>query len=94
MWGTQKQKCGTCSSSIKQTPCHVARVLQVQLPTKSKLVMDRAHIVRHLLSDQRDPTSREPLTPDMLIPLPELKARISAWVAQTVAEKRAERMAQ
>ena len=65
----------------------------VLLPTSSRLVMDRAHIVRHLLSDQRDPVNREPLTPDQLIPQPELKARIHAWVADTVARKRAEKAA-
>jgi hypothetical protein len=63
----------------------------VLLPTSSKLIMDRAHIVRHLLSDQRDPSTREPLTPDMLIPQPELKAQIQAWIKQTVAAKRASR---
>ncbi|GAX74152.1 hypothetical protein CEUSTIGMA_g1601.t1 [Chlamydomonas eustigma] len=66
----------------------------VLLPTSSKLIMDRAHIVRHLLSDQRDPSTREPLTPDMLIPQPELKAQIQAWVKQTVAAKRASKAAE
>ena len=65
----------------------------VQLPTSSKMVMDRANIVRHLLSDQRDPSTREPLTPDQLVPLPELRAQIKAWVRDTVAAKRAERAA-
>ena len=65
----------------------------VLLPTKSKMIMDRSHIVRHLLSDQRDPSTREPLTPEMLVPQPELKARIKKWVMETVAAKRAERAA-
>lgn len=39
----------------------------VLLPT-SNYIMDRAQITRHLLTDQRDPMSRAPLTPDMLVP--------------------------
>jgi len=62
----------------------------VLLPT-SNLVCDRSQIVRHLLSDQRDPINRKPLTPDMLQPQPELKARIQAWIAETIAEKKRQR---
>ncbi|KAL6763344.1 ubiquitin elongating factor core-domain-containing protein [Haematococcus lacustris] len=64
----------------------------VLLPT-SGTVMDRAQITRHLLTDQRDPMSRAPLTPDMLQPQPELKARIDAWIQKTIAEQRAKRSA-
>jgi hypothetical protein len=39
----------------------------VLLPT-SNYIMDRAQITRHLLTDQRDPMNRAPLTPDMLVP--------------------------
>ena len=53
----------------------------VILPT-SGTIMDRATILRHLLSDERDPTSRQPLTADMLIPAEELKAKITAWLQQ------------
>lgn len=42
---------------------------------------DRAVIRRHLLTDPRDPMTREPLSPRDLRPVPELKARIDAWVA-------------
>lgn len=45
--------------------------------------------MRHLLSDQRDPMSRQPLTPDMLVPEPALLAEIRAWVAEQRAKKRA-----
>ncbi|KAI8804051.1 ubiquitin elongating factor core-domain-containing protein [Cladochytrium replicatum] len=50
----------------------------VILPT-SKVTMDRATITSHLLSDQRDPINRMPLTIDMVIPDTEMKARILAW---------------
>lgn len=51
----------------------------VLLPT-SGTIMDRDVIVRHLLTDQRDPINRQPLTPDMLETHHELKAKITAWI--------------
>ena len=42
---------------------------------------------------QRDPSTREPLTPDQLIPQPELKAQIKKWVFETIQTKRAEKAA-
>lgn len=39
----------------------------VELPS-SHIIIDRATIERHLLSDQTDPFNRQKLTPDMLIP--------------------------
>jgi len=59
----------------------------VQLPS-SGYIMDRAQIVRHLLTDQRDPMNRQPLTPDMLVPQPELKKRIEAWKQETISARR------
>ncbi|KAF5841726.1 ubiquitin conjugation factor E4 [Dunaliella salina] len=59
----------------------------VQLPS-SGYIMDRPQIVRHLLTDQRDPMNRQPLTPDMLIPQPELKKRIEAWKQETISARR------
>lgn len=53
----------------------------VVLPT-SDTVMDRATILRHLLSDERDPINRKPLTADMLQPATELKAKINAWIRE------------
>ncbi|GBG72537.1 hypothetical protein CBR_g12108 [Chara braunii] len=50
----------------------------VVLPS-SKTTIDRAVIQRHLLSDQTDPFNRSLLTPDMLIPNTELKAKIEAF---------------
>ncbi|KAJ2810814.1 Ubiquitin conjugation factor E4 [Coemansia furcata] len=57
----------------------------VRLPTSGN-VMDLSAIKGQLLSDPRDPFNRAPLTIDMLEPMPELKAEISKWRAQTVAE--------
>jgi ubiquitin conjugation factor E4 B len=38
--------------------------------------------LRHLLSDERDPINRQPLTADMLQPATELKAKITAWMRE------------
>ncbi|KAJ7561846.1 hypothetical protein O6H91_03G043800 [Diphasiastrum complanatum] len=51
----------------------------VMLPS-SKTIVDRSVIQRHLLSDQTDPFNRSLLTPDMLIPDSELKARIDEFL--------------
>eukprot|EP00879_Flechtneria_rotunda_P016797 GHRR01017581.1.p1 GENE.GHRR01017581.1~~GHRR01017581.1.p1 ORF type:complete len:531 (+),score=180.79 GHRR01017581.1:2040-3632(+) len=53
----------------------------VVLPT-SGTIMDRPTIMRHLLSDQRDPINRQLLTPEMLQPATELKAKIQAWLQE------------
>uniref|UniRef100_A0A0B7A894 Ubiquitin conjugation factor E4 A n=1 Tax=Arion vulgaris TaxID=1028688 RepID=A0A0B7A894_9EUPU len=53
----------------------------VMLPSSHNIV-DRNVIARHILSDQTDPFNRQPLSLDMVIPQPELKARIEAWVAE------------
>ncbi|KAI6188326.1 U-box domain-containing protein [Aphelenchoides besseyi] len=50
----------------------------VKLP--SGHFMDRKNIVRHLLSSKNDPFTREPLTEDELIEVPELKSEIQAWI--------------
>ncbi|PVD37577.1 hypothetical protein C0Q70_00173 [Pomacea canaliculata] len=53
----------------------------VRLPSSSTIV-DRKVIARHILSDQSDPFNRMPLTMDMVIPEPELKARIQKWIKE------------
>ncbi|XP_076648891.1 ubiquitination factor E4B isoform X2 [Halictus rubicundus] len=52
----------------------------VKLP--SGIVMDKAVIIRHLLNSATDPFSRQPLSEDMLMPMHELKERISTWKQQ------------
>ncbi|MEW5316627.1 MAG: hypothetical protein WDW38_007987 [Sanguina aurantia] len=51
----------------------------VYLPT-SKTILDRSCILRHLLSDERDPMNRLPLTADMLQPCDELRQRVLQWL--------------
>eukprot|EP01018_Ginkgo_biloba_P036582 Gb_15414 [translate_table: standard] len=51
----------------------------VLLPS-SKITVDRPTIQRHLLSDTTDPFNRSLLTPEMLIPNTELKARIEEFI--------------
>ena len=58
----------------------------VKLP-KSNVILDRKTIETHLLSDQTDPFNREPLTKDMLIACPELKARIDEYMNNKKKEK-------
>lgn len=53
----------------------------VKLPT-SGVTLDKATIMRHLLSDPTDPFNRKPLSPEMLVPEVELKASISNWIAE------------
>lgn len=53
----------------------------VIMPTSGTIV-DRATILRHLLTDPIDPFNRKPLTPDMLEPAVELKAKIDAWLKE------------
>lgn len=52
----------------------------VLLPTSNN-IMDRSTISRHLLSDETDPFNRQRLTPDMLQPAVELKAKIDEFLA-------------
>ncbi|CAM6096554.1 unnamed protein product [Calypogeia fissa] len=52
----------------------------VILPS-SNTTVDRSTIQRHLLSDQTDPFNRSLLTPDMLIPNTELKAKIEEFLS-------------
>ncbi|CAL1542242.1 unnamed protein product [Lymnaea stagnalis] len=53
----------------------------VMLPSSHNIV-DRNVIARHILSDQTDPFNRQPLSLDMVIPQPELKAKIQAWIEE------------
>ena len=58
----------------------------VTLP-KSNVIRDRKTIETHLLSDPTDPFNRSPLTKEMLIPCPELKARIQEYINKKKEEK-------
>ena len=59
----------------------------VKLP-KSNVILDRKTIETHLLSDHSDPFNRSPLTKDMLIPCPELKAKIQEYINKKKEEKK------
>ena len=56
----------------------------VRLP--SGVIMDRKIIDRHLLNSTTDPFNRQHLTSDMLIPEVELKAKIAAWLKETLGK--------
>ncbi|KAA8547943.1 hypothetical protein F0562_004372 [Nyssa sinensis] len=61
----------------------------VILPS-SRMTVDRHVIQRHLLSDNSDPFNRSHLTPDMLIPDTELKAKIEEFIRSQELKKRGE----
>ena len=58
----------------------------------SKHIVDRSTIVQHLLSDPKDPFTRQPMTVDDAVPQPELKAKIDAWIQERVRIARGEPM--
>ncbi|KJR83983.1 ubiquitin conjugation factor E4 B [Sporothrix schenckii 1099-18] len=51
----------------------------------SRHIVDRSTIVQHLLSDPKDPFTRQPMTADDVVPATELKEKIDAWKADRVA---------
>ncbi|CAK7232485.1 Ubiquitin conjugation factor E4 [Sporothrix bragantina] len=51
----------------------------------SRHIVDRSTIVQHLLSDPKDPFTRQPMTADDVIPATELKEQIEAWKADRIA---------
>ncbi|KYK56129.1 ubiquitin fusion degradation protein 2 [Drechmeria coniospora] len=55
----------------------------------SKHVVDRSTIVQHLLSDPKDPFTRQPMTIDDAIPQPDLKEKIEKWREGKIADARA-----
>ena len=50
----------------------------------SQHIVDRSTIAQHLLSDPKDPFTRQPMTVDDAIPQTELKGRIEQWKAERV----------
>ncbi|KAF8501083.1 ubiquitin elongating factor core-domain-containing protein [Russula emetica] len=60
----------------------------VILPT-SRTVIDLSTIKSHLLSDAKDPFNRTPLTIEEVIPDPELKARIEAFLVERRSKRAA-----
>jgi ubiquitin conjugation factor E4 B len=50
----------------------------------SSIICDRIVITRQLLNEPIDPYTRRPLTADELVPVPELKKKIDAWVAEQI----------
>lgn len=57
----------------------------VRLPG-SRQVMDRGHIERYLLDEERDPYNRSHLTPEMLIPMPHMTAALRQWKRARLAK--------
>lgn len=55
----------------------------------SKHIVDRSTIVQHLLSDPKDPFTRQPMTIDDAVPEDELRAKIQAWREEKVGAAKA-----
>ncbi len=51
----------------------------------SKHVVDRSTIIQHLLSDPKDPFTRQPMTVDDVVPADDLREKIEAWKRERVA---------
>lgn len=60
----------------------------LRFPQGSHVTCDRAVITRQLLNESIDPYTRRPLTPAQLVPVPELKKRIDAWIAEQRQKKK------
>ncbi|MBE3045800.1 hypothetical protein IMZ48_25305, partial [Candidatus Bathyarchaeota archaeon] len=50
----------------------------------SKHVVDRSTITQHLLSDAKDPFTRQPMTIEDVVPDNELRGKIQAWRAEMI----------
>ena len=70
-------RCGAMSCRLMTDP--------VKLP--SGQVLDRSTILQHLLTDTRDPFSREAMTEDDLVEMPELREQIHAWMAEKSGQR-------
>lgn len=55
----------------------------------SRHIVDRSTIVQHLLSDPKDPFTRQPMTIDDAVPQTELRERIDRWREERVAAAKA-----
>ncbi len=55
----------------------------VTLP--SKHIVDRSTIIQHLLSDPKDPFTRQPMTVDDVVPADDLREQIEVWKRERVA---------
>merc|ERR1711964_846649 len=58
----------------------------VKLP--SGTIVERKIIERSLLNNPQDPFSRQPCTKDDLVPVPELKEEIEAWITKKLEENK------
>ncbi|KAJ0124691.1 ubiquitin elongating factor core [Diaporthe amygdali] len=59
----------------------------VILPSQN--VVDRSTIIQHLLSDEKDPFTRQPMTIDDVVPADDLRQQIEAWKAERLAAAKA-----
>ncbi|OAA55820.1 ubiquitin fusion degradation protein [Niveomyces insectorum RCEF 264] len=55
----------------------------------SRHIVDRSTIAQHLLSDPKDPFTRQPMTADDVVPATELQAQIAEWKAGRLAAAKA-----
>ena len=94
MWGVgvfnahskMKLPCTNCNQSLEIPDEFLDPVMCTLMTDPVKLPggasMDRANIMRHLLSDQSDPFTRAPCSIEDLVDDVELKGKIDAWVRE------------
>lgn len=59
----------------------------VILPSQN--IVDRSTIIQHLLSDETDPFTRQPMKIEDIVPADDLRQRIDSWKAERLAAARA-----
>ncbi|ROV97088.1 hypothetical protein VMCG_07455 [Cytospora schulzeri] len=64
----------------------------VILPSQN--IVDRSTIIQHLLSDEKDPFTRQPMTIDDIVPADDLRQQIDAWKAEKLAAAKAKATAE
>ena len=57
----------------------------VRLPSSGKIIC-RSTIAKHLLSDEKDPFNRSPLTLDQVVSCKELEEKIKEWMRENLIE--------
>lgn len=70
------------------------RIMRDPVKLPSGNILDRSTILQHLLTDTRDPFSREPMTEDDLVEETELKQKIAAWITEQKTRTKAKYEAQ
>lgn len=64
----------------------MGELMQDPVLLPSKHIVDRSTIVQHLLSDPKDPFTRQPMTIEDVVPQDDLRDQITRWKEEKIAE--------